>query len=97
MSISAMLGMTYGLLFRREAPDFGCGITWGLVYGLVWWFIGPMTLLPILLGGSLTWTTAAANALFPSLIGHLFYGAATAAAFFCSSGATWPGCCSIVE
>lgn len=82
MFISAMLGMTYGLLFRREAPDFGSGITWGLVYGLVWWFIGPMTLLPILLGGSLTWTTAAANALFPSLIGHLLYGAATAAAFF---------------
>ena len=82
MSISAILGMTYGLLFRREAPDFGSGITWGLVYGLVWWFIGPMTLLPILLGGPLTWTTAAANALFPSLIGHLLYGAATAAAFF---------------
>jgi uncharacterized membrane protein YagU involved in acid resistance len=81
MSISAMLGMTYGLLFMREAPDFGSGITWGLVYGLIWWFIGPMTLLPILLGGSLTWTTAAANALFPSLIGHLLYGAATAVAF----------------
>lgn len=82
ISISAMLGMTYGLLFRREAPDFGSGITWGLVYGLVWWFIGPMTLLPVLLGGSLTWTTAAANALFPSLFGHLLYGAATAGAFF---------------
>jgi len=76
-----MLGMTYGLLFRREAPDFGSGITWGLVYGLIWWFIGPMTLLPILLGGSLTWTTAAANVLFPSLIGHLLYGATTAVAF----------------
>jgi len=34
------------------------------------------------LGGSLTWTTAAANALFPSLIGHMLYGAATAGAFF---------------
>jgi uncharacterized membrane protein YagU involved in acid resistance len=82
MSISAILGMSYGLLFKREATDFGSGITWGLVYGLVWWFIGPMTLLPILLGGSLTWTTAAANELFPSLFGHLLYGAATASAFF---------------
>jgi uncharacterized membrane protein YagU involved in acid resistance len=81
MSVSAMLGMTYGMLFRREAPDFGSGIAWGLVYGLIWWFIGPMTLLPILLGGSLTWTLAAADTLFPSLIGHLLYGAATAAAF----------------
>jgi uncharacterized membrane protein YagU involved in acid resistance len=81
MLVSAMLGMTYGILFRHEAPDIGSGIAWGLVYGLVWWFIGPMTLIPILLGEPLTWTPAAADALFPSLIGHLLYGAATAIAF----------------
>lgn len=79
--ISALIGASYGLLFRHESPDFGSGIAWGLVYGLIWWFIGPLTLLPILLGGSFSWTPEVAGALLPSLIGHLLYGAATAAVF----------------
>src|SRR5262249_23358837 len=82
MLISALIGMSYGLLFRHEAPDFGSGVAWGLVYGLIWWFVGPLTLMPILLGGTFTWTTEAAGALLPSLIGHLIYGAATAVVFF---------------
>ncbi|MBA3944401.1 MAG: hypothetical protein H0X37_07540 [Herpetosiphonaceae bacterium] len=79
--IGAVIGMSYGVLFRYEAPNVGSGIAWGLVYGLVWWFVGRLTLLPILLGGTFTWTTAAAGAALPSLIGHLIYGAATATAF----------------
>lgn len=81
MAISAVIGMSYGLLFQYEAPDFGSGVAWGLVYGLIWWFIGPMTLMPILLGGTFNWTTETAGALLPSLIGHLIYGAATAITF----------------
>jgi uncharacterized membrane protein YagU involved in acid resistance len=81
MCISTVVGMSYGLLFQHEAPNFGSGVAWGLLYGLIWWFIGPLTLMPILLGGSATWTTTAASTLLPSLIGHLIYGAATAIAF----------------
>jgi hypothetical protein len=81
MCISAMVGMSYGLLFQREAPNFASGVAWGLLCGLIWWFIGPLTLMPILLGGSFTWTTTAAGALLPSLIGHLLYGGATAFVF----------------
>jgi uncharacterized membrane protein YagU involved in acid resistance len=81
MLISALIGMSYGLLFRREAPDRATGLAWGLLYGLIWWFVGPLTLLPVLLGNSFTWTPAAAAALLPSLVGHLMYGAATAAVF----------------
>ncbi len=81
LAIGAIIGATYGILFRYEAPNAISAIAWGLVYGLIWWFLGPLTLFPILLGGSFTWTTAAADAQLPSLIGHLVYGAATAIAF----------------
>src|SRR5215813_3454003 len=81
MLISALIGMSYGLLFLHESPDFGSGVAWGMVYGLIWWFVGPLTLMPILLGGTFTWTTEVAGALLPSLIGHLTYGAATAVVF----------------
>jgi hypothetical protein len=81
MIVSAFIGITYGLLFHHEAPDAASAIAWGLVYGLLWWFIGPMTLQPILLSGTFSWTTGTAAALLPSLIGHLVFGAATAATF----------------
>ena len=79
--ISALIGMSYGVLFRREAPDAGAGLAWGLVYGLAWWFVGHLTLFPVLLGKPFMWTTEAANLGLPSLIGHLTYGAATATVF----------------
>lgn len=81
MGISTLIGMSYGVLFGYEASDFGSGIAWGLTYGLVWWFVGNLTLLPILLGRPFVWTTEAAAAGLPSLVGHLIYGAATACVF----------------
>ena len=81
MGISTLIGMSYGVLFRREAPDIGSGIAWGMLYGLAWWFLGPLTLLPVLLGDPFVWTIGAAGSLLPSLIGHLIYGAATAGVF----------------
>ncbi|MGP6191946.1 MAG: hypothetical protein ACLPSH_18165 [Vulcanimicrobiaceae bacterium] len=81
LAIGALIGAGYGILFRYEAPTPVAAVAWGLVYGLIWWFLGPLTLFPILLGGSFTWTTAAADVQLPSLIGHLLYGAATAVAF----------------
>lgn len=81
LAISALIGRSYGVLYRREAPDFRSGVAWGMLYGLAWWFIGPLTLLPVLLGEPFVWTTGVAGALLPSLIGHLIYGAATACAF----------------
>src|SRR5262249_47336134 len=79
--VSTLIGMTYGLLFRNEASSLGLGVAWGWVFGLIWWFAGPMTILPLLLTGVCDWSTDAASALLPSLMGHLIYGAATAFAF----------------
>jgi len=79
--VSAAIGMTYGLLFRNEASSLGLGIAWGWLFGLIWWFVGPMTLLPLLLTGVCDWSTDAASALLPSLMGHLIYGATTAFIF----------------
>ena len=81
LCISILLGVSYGILFRREAPNLASGIAWGLVYGLIGWFAGPLTLFPLLLKTSI-WTPAGAEAQFPALVGHLIYGAVAAAAFW---------------
>jgi uncharacterized membrane protein YagU involved in acid resistance len=79
--VSALIGVTYGLLFRNEAASLGHGIAWGWLFGLIWWYAGPLTLLPLIATGECDWSTAAASALLPSLIGHLIYGAGTALVF----------------
>lgn len=81
LGISMVLGMGYGVLFERESPDRSAALAWGLFYGLTWWFLGTLTLFPVWLGGSFTWTSAAAAVALPSLIGHLIYGAVTASVF----------------
>lgn len=78
---SVLVGVTYGILFQREAPNLASGICWGLLYGLMGWFIGPLTLLPVSRSAGL-WTQAAARAQFPALVGQLIYGAVAAGAFW---------------
>ena len=79
--VSTGIGMTYGLLFRDEAPSIGLGVPWGFLFGMIWWYVGPLTLLPLILTGVYDWRASAAAALFPSLLGHLIYGGATAFTF----------------
>ncbi len=79
--VSTLIGVTYGLLFRNEAASLGHGVAWGWLFGLIWWYAGPLTLQPLLLTGECDWSTAAASALLPSMMGHLIYGAVTALAF----------------
>jgi hypothetical protein len=79
--VSAGIGMTFGLLFRNESTNLSTGVAWGWLFGLTWWYLGPMTLLPLMLTGVCDWSTDAASALLPSLIGHLVFGAVTACVF----------------
>lgn len=52
------------------------------VNGFFWWILGPLTLLPILLGTMPCWTPDVAGALISSLVGHLAHGAALGATFY---------------
>lgn len=81
LATSAVIGMTYGLLFRNEGSSLGVGVPWGCVFGLIWWYVGPMTMVPLIFTGEADWRASAASALLPLLIGQLFYGAVTATVF----------------
>ncbi|MEV6863388.1 hypothetical protein AB0M44_20585 [Streptosporangium subroseum] len=81
MLFAAIIGAGFGLLVVRQRTRASELLFWGLVYGASWWFLGPLTLLPILLGKPVTWDLADGQNLLPSLIGHLVYGTVTAAAF----------------
>jgi uncharacterized membrane protein YagU involved in acid resistance len=82
MAIAVFIGVTYALLFRRQSFDVRSGVGWGVAYGLMWWILGALTLLPVLLGGEPQWSAAAAGRAVPSLIGHLAYGMGLGVTFY---------------
>ena len=75
VSVGSILASSYGLLFQREAYSHGAGLAWGMVYGLLWWLLGAVTLFPILMRQSADWSLEVVTTLYPSLVGHLLYGA----------------------
>jgi uncharacterized membrane protein YagU involved in acid resistance len=73
---SAIIGVGYVLTLGRFERGMVDGLHLGMIYGTIWWFIGPLTLMPLLLGEPVGnhWSIGGALAAFPSLIGHLVFG-----------------------
>ncbi len=74
LGISMGIGMSFGMLFSHLIEGAISSSLWGIVYGFVWWFIGPMTLMPLMMGMPLQWTASAVAGTIPSLIWHLIFG-----------------------
>jgi uncharacterized membrane protein YagU involved in acid resistance len=89
MVFAVVIGAGFGLIADRQRQI----VSWGLLYGAFWWFLGPLTLLPLFRGGPVTWTLNAAQDLLPSLFGHLCYGMAVALVYLLLRGdqpSSWP-------
>ncbi len=69
-----IIGASFGLLFQRDVRGCGSSLSWGLAYGLFWWFLGPLTILPLWQGQAVDWSYERGSALFGSLVGHAIYG-----------------------
>ena len=55
---SVIIGIAFGLVFGALCRTYGLGALWGLVYGVIWWVLGPMILMPLLLGMGLQFSAA---------------------------------------
>ena len=73
----ALIGAGFGLLVWHQRPGVGETLFWGLVYAIFWWYLGPLTLKPLVQGDSLTWDVKSVQVAFPMLLGHVVYGACT--------------------
>lgn len=88
LGVAALAGAVFGFLVRGR---WGAGDTllWGVTYAAFFWFLGPLTLTPLIMGSTPAWDVSAAQAGFPSLLGHILWGAATAIALLAIKA--WPG------
>jgi uncharacterized membrane protein YagU involved in acid resistance len=74
MSISAIIGAGFGILMSMmsvKRPTITLLI--GIVYGLFWWLLGALTLMPILLGAPQKIFVIDEMQVY-SLLGHILYG-----------------------
>lgn len=76
MMISAGIGASFAVLFGRVVNAARSGLLAGMSYGGAWWVLGPLILMPGMMGMGFgaNLNVAAATAALPSLMGHLVYG-----------------------
>jgi NADH dehydrogenase len=84
--VSALAGAGYGAFFGYQPGAYAATTSNGVIYGLIWWILGPLTLSPILMGRAPTWSLSAAGASFLNLTGHILHGGLTGLSFYTLSG-----------
>ena len=71
LAISAAIGAGFGLVLAPRVTGPATGLGLGAAYGLVWWVLGPLLLMPLAMGMPLLSVDATA---WQSLLGHLVFG-----------------------
>jgi hypothetical protein len=81
---SALIGALFGWIFGGRIAGLGSGFGWGAGYGFIWWVLGALVLMPMLLGmpafAPLQMPMMRPVA-FASLAGHLMFGLILGAVF----------------
>ena len=71
LMISIVYGLVLTLFFARFLNSYGRASVAGLVYGVILWVVGPLLIMPLMLGMSVFGFSAA---VMMSLMGHVVYG-----------------------
>lgn len=80
MAISAAIGGAYGLVAGRLPQNALTGIVAGAANGVVWWVLGALVAMPLMLGMS-NMVFQIGEAQWMSLVGHVIYGIITGLIF----------------
>ena len=74
---SAVIGGIFGWLLGNKAHSYGSGTGWGALYGIFWWVLGGLVLMPMVLGMN-AFAPVTMEPMRPvamgSLMGHLVFG-----------------------
>jgi len=76
LAISAFIGTSFAVILGWLVTGRISSLVFGTLYGAAWWLLGPLTLMPLMMGMGLgvNWNLEAAQAMLPSLMGHMIFG-----------------------
>lgn len=80
MLISAFIGAIFGAIAVRLPSGWAMAIIGGGVYGMVWWVLGALMMMPLMLGMT-QMVFVIGGPQWMSLVGHLIYGLVTGILF----------------
>lgn len=73
--VSVIVALIFVVLFGKNLTSYGRGAVWGLGYGFVWWILGPLVLMPLMLGMDVQLTAEGITMGLPVKLGsHLVFG-----------------------
>src|SRR5258708_24226417 len=72
--IAILIGVSFGVLFQRDVRGYGSCMGWGLGYGILWWFLCPLTAFPFLSRTGLDCSPGQRTTPFRSLVGPILFG-----------------------
>jgi uncharacterized membrane protein YagU involved in acid resistance len=71
LAISVFIGAVFGLALSSRQASLGAWTAMGLVYGVIWWVLGPLLLMPAKLGMPVFQFN---DTVWKSLMGHMIFG-----------------------
>ena len=80
MFISAVIGSIYGIVASRLPHTYLVGVVAGAANGVIWWILGALTMMPILLGMN-QMVFVIGEPQWISLMGHIVFGVVTGLIF----------------
>jgi len=72
LAISAFIGASFTVLLGRRVTSTRSGLLYGIGYGMLWWVLGALILMPAKLGMPIFQLNTTA---LLSLMGHMIFGA----------------------
>jgi uncharacterized membrane protein YagU involved in acid resistance len=78
--ISAIIGATYGLIAPRLPGGWLTAMGLGIVFGVIWWVLGALIIMPLVLGMS-AMVLVIEDMQLMSLVGHVIFGIITATVY----------------
>jgi NADH dehydrogenase FAD-containing subunit len=78
---STVVGVVYGLAYRYQPGRVVAALAGGLLFGLLWWGLAWLTIVPLASGMIPGWSVAMAAMTFPQLVGSIFFGGLMAIVF----------------
>src|SRR4051812_25127580 len=78
---SAVIGGIFGLVLGSLPKSLASGAMWGAIYGLAWWVLGGLILMPLMMGFAGRVLYLSSTSLI-GLTGHLLFGVVTGTGYF---------------
>lgn len=73
--ISVVTGALFVITIGKNVTTYGRGIGMGVVYGMIWWVLGALIIMPVVLGMGVQFANAFDQMRMMSLMGHAIFGA----------------------